>query len=100
MARVIVSDVADEDMSRISARLAHEAGSRVARKYGLRFERLFELIAQRPDMCAARPGLGPFIRVGIVSPYLVIYRHITGENIASVIRVVDGRRNIVRSLLP
>jgi toxin ParE1/3/4 len=100
MARVIVSEVADEDLSRISARLAHEAGSRVARKYGLRFERLFELIAQRPEICAARPRLGPFIRVGVVFPYVVIYRHIAGEDIASVLRVVDGRRNIVRSLLP
>jgi hypothetical protein len=47
----------------------------------------------------ARPKLGPHIRVGVVFPYLVVYRHVEGDDTVSIIRVLHGRRRMTRKLL-
>jgi toxin ParE1/3/4 len=39
--------------------------------------------------------LGKEIRVGIVFPYLVIYRHSVADDTVTVLRVIHGRRNII-----
>jgi toxin ParE1/3/4 len=99
MARVVVTDLADADTAKILEELTREAGHRVAGKYNARLEKIYERLADHPESYQARPKLGAHIRVGVVYPYLVIYRHARGEDTASIIRVVDGRRKITRKLL-
>jgi plasmid stabilization system protein ParE len=99
MARIVVTELADADTANILADIAREAGSHVAEKYNLEIERLYERLAAYPESCAARPKLGAHIRVGVIFPYLVICRHVTGDNVVAIIRVVNGRRKITRRLL-
>ena len=97
--RVIITDLADADTAEILAGIAREAGYRAAEKYNFRIERLYDRLAEHPDSCEARPRLGAHIRVGVVVPYLVIYRHAIGDDTVSIVRVVHGRRKITRKLL-
>jgi toxin ParE1/3/4 len=99
MARVIITDLADADMAGILEEITREAGYSVADKYNARFESLYERLADHPESCQARPKLGAHIRAGVVHPFLVIYRHATGEDTVSIIRVISGRRKITRKLL-
>ena len=99
MARVVVTRLADEDVAEILSNIAREAGYNVAAKYLALVEGLYAKIADYPEGFQTRPKLGPHIRVGIVYPYLVIYRHDTGADTASIVRVVDGRRRLTRKLL-
>jgi len=57
------------------------------------------MLAAFPESCQARPSLGPNIRVGVVTPYLVIYRYLESKEQVSVIRIVHGRRNITQEVL-
>lgn len=98
-ARVVVTAPADADMANILADLAGEAGSLVASKYNLMFERLYDRLAGHPESCPARPKLGAHIRVAGVFPYLVIYQHPAGGDTVSIVRVLHGRRKITRKLL-
>jgi toxin ParE1/3/4 len=99
MARVVVTAPADADMANILADLADEAGSLVASKYNLMFERLYDRLAGHPESCPTRPKLGAHIRVAVVFPYLVIYQHPEGGDTVSIVRVLHGRRKITRRLL-
>jgi plasmid stabilization system protein ParE len=99
MTRVIVTELADADTAEILADITREAGYRAAEKYNLRIESLYDRLAEHPDSYEARPKLGAHIRVGVVVPYLVIYRHAAGEDTVSIVRVVHGRRKITRKLL-
>jgi len=99
MARVIVTAPADADTANILADLAGKGGHVLAAKFNLRFETLFDRLADHPDSCQARPKLGTHIRVGVVFPYLVVYRHVEGDDTVSIIRVLHGRRRITRKLL-
>jgi toxin ParE1/3/4 len=83
----------------ILSNIAREAGYSVASKYHTLIERLYAKLADYPEGFQTRPKLGPHVRVGIVYPYLVIYRHVRGEDTVSIVRVVDGRRKITRELL-
>jgi toxin ParE1/3/4 len=99
MARVIITAPADADTADILADLCGEAGQVIAEKYNSRFESLYDQLADHPDGCPQRPKLGLHIRIGLVLPYVVIYRHVEGDDIVSVIRVVHGRRRLTRKLL-
>jgi toxin ParE1/3/4 len=52
-----------------------------------------------PHSGAPRLGLGSDIRIGVVRPYVVIYRYLADDDIVTVLRVVHGRRRIIGSLL-
>lgn len=99
MARVIVTALADRDTKQILTRIEREAGHQTAVKFNLRFEALYDRLVEHPEICEARPKLGPHIRAGVVFPYLVIYRHVEGDEIVSIVRVVHGHRRITRNLL-
>ena len=99
MARVIVTDLADADTAKMLTDIASDAGFLVAIKTNARIEDLYERLADHPESCQARPELGAHIRVGVVFPYLVIYRHITGGDTVSIIRIIHGRRKITRKIL-
>ena len=99
MVRVIVTDLADADTAKIMDELARDAGPLVASDYNARIEALYERLANAPEGYQARPKLGANIRVGVVFPYLVIYRYLKSDDTVSIIRVIDGRRNITRRLV-
>ncbi len=96
MARVIVSDLADADTARILGDIAREAVHLVAAKYNARIEMLYDTLADFPESRQPRPKLGAHIRVGVVSPYLVIYRYAKSDDTISIIRVAHGRRELSR----
>jgi len=99
MTRVIITSPADADIADILADLFSEAGQAVAEKFNFRFESLYDRLADHPDSGPPRPKLGPHIRIGLVPPYVVIYRHVEGDDTVSVIRIVHGRRRLTRKLL-
>jgi toxin ParE1/3/4 len=97
MARLTVSPQAEFDAVRIVDRLSKEAGADVARRYRQGFEDLFARFARFPESGAPRPSLGQRIRMGVVSPYVVIYE--LEPDHVMVLRIVDGRRRITRRLV-
>ena len=99
MARVIVTGPAFSDYSRILYGLAREAGYITATKYDDGFKELFDTLSEFPGIGAPRPKLGRNVRLGIVYPYLNIYRVSDDADTVTVIRIVYGRRKITRKLL-
>ena len=99
MARVGVSDLADADTAKILDDLACDAGPLVASDYNARIEALYDRLANAPEGYQTRPKLGANIHAGVVFPYLVIYRYQKADDTVSIIRVMDGRRNITRKFL-
>jgi toxin ParE1/3/4 len=99
MARIIIAPEADADMDGIIADVAAVAGGRNAIKYNFLFEKLYERLADYPDAGVPRPVLGINIRIGIVSPYIVIYRQNAIDNTVTVLRIVHGRRHISGRML-
>ena len=99
MARVIVASSADADIDAIQVDFAKTAGTRVAAKYTALFESLYDRLAEHPASGVPRPALGKHIRIGIVLPYIVIYRHREADDTATVLRIVHGRRNITARLI-
>jgi toxin ParE1/3/4 len=100
MAQVVISERADLDTNRIFLNLAAKAGRFVVVKYEARFELLFDNLAAYPDQGAPRPTLGKNIRIAVVDPFIVIYRHMLERDTVAVLRVVDGRRRITSGMLP
>lgn len=98
MARIVFTGLAEADIAEIQADLAAVAGRRLVLKYDGAFERLFDRLAKFPLSGAPRLGLGPDIRIGVVSPYVVIYRYLADDDSLTVLRVVDGRRRIGSSM--
>lgn len=99
MARVIVSDLADEDTAAMLGDIAREAGHLVADRYNAELGSLFDRLADYPESCQTRPNLGAHVRVGVMHPYLVIYRYAIGSDTVSIVRILHGRRKITRKLL-
>jgi toxin ParE1/3/4 len=99
VARVIVTPSADADTAEILGFLAAKAGYGVAANYNAAFEQLYDNLADFPDSGAPRPNVGARIRIGVVSPYLVIYRHTEADSTVRVLRIVHGSRKITGKLL-
>jgi plasmid stabilization system protein ParE len=78
MARLLVAGPARLDVREILTRLTEAAGYPVARRYGARFKAMYRYIAQ-------------------YQPFVMIYAY-DGQEI-TILRVVDGRREITRQLL-
>jgi toxin ParE1/3/4 len=99
MARVVLTDAADADAAFIFDDLYAKAGKPTVVKYRAAFKTLYERLADFPDSGAPRPTIGAQIRIGIVSPYIVIYKHTEADSIVRVLRIVHGSRRITRRLL-
>jgi toxin ParE1/3/4 len=99
MARVVVTPAADADTMEIQHFLAANAGYGVAAKYNAAFERLYDHWANFPDSGAPRLKIGSKIRIGVVQPYVVIYRHTEADDTVRVLRIVHGSRKITGKLL-
>ena len=97
MTRVVVSAQANDDLAEILQHLTAEAGPRVALDYRERFRAFYRLLSNHPDIGPPRPGLGRAIRIGVVDPYLAIYRR--DRSAVIVLRIVHGRRRITGSML-
>jgi len=97
MARVVVSELAKRDLRRILSDLNRKAGYRVAARYAEDFKATYRRLADIPASGPPRPSLGPSARIAIVLPYVVIYDR--ADDVATVLRVLHGKRNITRDLL-
>jgi toxin ParE1/3/4 len=96
---IVFTDSADSDSEFIYADLHGKAGKPTVIKYRALFRRLYERLADFPESGAPRPKLGPDVRIGIVSPYIAIYRYDETSNSVIVLRIVHGRRKITGKLL-
>jgi toxin ParE1/3/4 len=99
MARVRFTASAAADSTAILSHLNAEAGHQIATKFGNRFTKLYGRLAGHPESGPPRPALGPNIRIGIVSPYIVIYRYIEDDDVVTVLRIVHGHRKTAGKLL-
>jgi toxin ParE1/3/4 len=98
MTRLVVTPEADADASEIITYLHREAGIRVAETYKARFERLLSRLVQVPRIGAPRPALGPYTRIAIVQPYLLIYDLAADGETITLLRILHSRRNITPEL--
>ena len=99
MARVVFTAAADADAALIFDDLYAKAGKSTVVKYSHRVRALYMHLAAFPDSGAPRPKIGAKIRIGIVHPYIVIYRHTEAESVVRVLRIVYGARKITGKLL-
>jgi plasmid stabilization system protein ParE len=97
MAEVVFSSESLRDAREITTYLEDIAGSAVAEKYSAEFKAVFRNLAHFPASGPRRSKLGPFTRIKIVLPYLIIYDH-EGDTV-TVLRIVHGQRNITRKLI-
>jgi toxin ParE1/3/4 len=99
MTRLVVTADAERDASEIILFLVREAGPAVAADYVSRFRFTLERLVELPETGAPRPSLGPNVRIGIVSPYILIYDFVRGDDDLVLLRILHGRRNITRDML-
>jgi toxin ParE1/3/4 len=99
MARIIITETASIDQANILEDQNHKAGLHVALKFRARFRALFDRLADHPASGPRRPALGPNIRIGVVTPYIVIYRHADDDGTATGMRLFHGRRDITEQLI-
>lgn len=97
--RVTFTAAADADAAAIFDDLYSKAGKSTVIKYRDALKTLYAHLAEFPDSGAPRPKIGPRIRIGIVHPYIVIYRHTEADGAVRVLRIVYGRRKITGKLL-
>ena len=98
MARLRLSVQAETDAAAIVAMLQEQAGTQVAIRYRLEIEALFERPIMFPRSGVRRPSLGRHTRIGVVSPYVVLYEFGANDEV-TILRIVDGRRKITRNLV-
>ncbi|MGZ3305308.1 MAG: type II toxin-antitoxin system RelE/ParE family toxin [Asticcacaulis sp.] len=94
-----MTPTADAEVVKILNYLADEAGLATMAKYAQSLDALYEHISNYPESCPRRPRLDPEARIGIVSPYVVLYTYSEAYDTATIIRVVHGARRITRKLL-
>jgi len=99
MARLVFTAAADADADSIYQYLYTKAGKPTVVKYRAAFKSLYEHLAEFSNSGAPRPKIGSEIRIGIVHPYIVIYRHTEADRIVRVLRIVYGSRKITGKLL-
>jgi toxin ParE1/3/4 len=96
-ARVVFSRAALNDIDALLIYLTRETGEGVAAKYRRSLSRLFAFLGDQPGLGAPRPKLGRGVRMRVVAPYLVLYRH--ADEMIAVLRVLHGRRRISAAML-
>jgi toxin ParE1/3/4 len=99
MTRIVVSPKADADWTEILDQLFGRAGYAVVARYAADLDEIYDNLAMFPAMGAPRPRFGRRTRLVVLSPYLVIYDHLSETDTVNVVRILDGRRNITRRLV-
>lgn len=100
MTQVVVSPEGRDDLLPIATYLAAVAGAATADRWDRKFWTAIDSIAEFPGSGAPRPALGDDTRIVVVHPYVLIYQHARGSDTVYVLRVVHGRRNISKDILP
>jgi toxin ParE1/3/4 len=77
--------------------LADTAGPDVAARYRREIDGLYDRLVMFPRSGGPRPSFGRHARIGVVSPYVVIYDY--RPDTVTILRILDGRRNITRRLV-
>ena len=99
MARVAFTAAADADAAFIFDDLYTKAGKSTVIKYRAALKTLYEHLAEFPESGAPRPKIGPNIRIGVIPPYVVIYRHTEADYTVRMLRIVHGHRKIKCTLI-
>ncbi len=99
MEEVIISLLAQVDETYIVRDLAKKAGHGVAVNYSERFQKLYVCLRDHPGIGSPRPALAKNVRISIVSPYIVFYRHDLAINHVTILRVIHGRRKFTTAML-
>ncbi len=99
MPRVVITDPADADSTEIIRDLTAKAGELVADRYEAEFDALYQRLATFPESGSPRPALGRLVRIGLVSPYNVIYEYVEAGDAVTIMRIVHGRHRITRRML-
>jgi toxin ParE1/3/4 len=99
MARIVITEPADADSAEIIRDLTAKAGELVADRYEAYFGALYLRLERFPGSGSPRPALGQLVRMGIVSPYNIIYEYIEADDTVTIMRIVHGRRRITRRIL-
>ncbi len=99
MTQLVITPEADDDVDRIVADLALASGWRTVETYLENFDRLYDRLVDFPQSGAPRPKLGHDIRVGLVAPYVIVYRYDHEPDRITVLRILHGARKITRKLL-
>ena len=90
MATLFKSAQAEEDLIEIWLYIAQDS-QMAADKMLSRFESVFDILIEQPELGAARPDIAPELRHFPVEKYLVLYRIIAEEGV-EIVRVVHGSR--------
>ena len=99
MAHIVITAAADEDTAIIIDDLADKAGGKVALRYEADFDAFYRRLEQFPESGAPRRKLGATVRIGVVSPYVIFYRYVATDDVALILRILHGSRNITRRML-
>jgi plasmid stabilization system protein ParE len=99
MTRLVVHTRARIDFRTIIAGLRSKAGDLVAESYRSRFEQILERLIDHPESGVSRPALGARTRIAVVQPYVVIYDYLRKDDTITILRIMDGRRDIRRRTL-
>jgi len=76
--------------------LAELAGADVAERYAFELRNIYQRLTMFPAIGPSRAELGQHARIAILHPYIVVYDHVLGSETVTIVRVLDGRRNITR----
>jgi len=100
MASIVFTAAADADAAVIFGDLDAKAATSTVVKYRASLSALYRSLQDFPDGGAPRPRIGADIRIGVVSPHIVIYRHSPAYDALTVPRIVHGRRRATGTRLP
>lgn len=99
MALLYFSEQSRRDLDNIIGRLERVAGAAVALSYASEFERSTDQLVQNPGLGAPRGRYGRNVRMLIVEPYLIFCEGGPKAMEVTVLRIIDGRRRITRSVI-
>jgi plasmid stabilization system protein ParE len=88
-----------DDLLQIAVTLSAVAGPETAEKWDRKIWQAVDDISQFPGSGAPRPALGDHVRIVPVPPYIIIYENVRGADVAHLLRVVHGGRDISKELL-
>ncbi|NLR70326.1 type II toxin-antitoxin system RelE/ParE family toxin [Novosphingobium sp. ERN07] len=95
MAKIIVSQQADDDFERIWLNIAldnDDAADRLLRAINVKIERLRIF----PEIGRARDDLRPAARGLVHGSYLILYEYDAAHDVVTIITVVEGMRDLDR----
>lgn len=100
MAKLNVTPPAKADIGDILDHLGGVAGPAVADNMNADIINAFDQLIRFPRIGAARPKLGPAVRIWTVGPYVIYDRFDADNDVVRILRLVHGKRNVTRKLLP